>query len=356
MDDRHLSVEGDNLRTSRRRFILGAAGLTGVAAAGGGTWVSPVLAAPAPAAPAPAAPVQPGGFLLLQLEGEQPRAVMEADGGDAVGIVASEPSSTTPYARKHLDGVKYEDITITCGTGMSKAFYDWIAASFTTNDQRRSGSVVAADFNYKERSTRDFKEALITEVGMPALDAASKDAAKMTIKFSPESTRNTKGSGAVVRPPVSKAQKKWLPANFRLTIAGLESACAKVSKVEALTIKQSVASDPAGDQLDNRKEPGKIDFPNLKVTLPEAWAEPFFAWHGDFVVKGNSGDEKEKSGTLEYLTPDLSTALFTLSFKGLGIFKCAPEKAEAGSENIRRVKAEMYCEQITFKYGDAVWS
>ena len=42
--------------------------------------------------------------------------------------------------------------------------------------------------------------------------------------------------------------------------------------------------------------------------------------------------------------------LFTLTFKHLGIFKLTPEKVEAGSENIRRVKAEMYCEtDSTFK-------
>ena len=43
--------------------------------------------------------------------------------------------------------------------------------------------------------------------------------------------------------------------------------------------------------------------------------------------------------------------LFTLTFSGLGMFKLTPEKVEAGSENVRRVKAEMYCEQITFKEG-----
>ena len=41
--------------------------------------------------------------------------------------------------------------------------------------------------------------------------------------------------------------------------------------------------------------------------------------------------------------------LLTLNFAGLGIFKLTPEKVEAGSENIRRIKAEMYCESIEFK-------
>ena len=27
--------------------------------------------------------------------------------------------------KKHLAGVKYEDITVNCGTGMSKGFYEW---------------------------------------------------------------------------------------------------------------------------------------------------------------------------------------------------------------------------------------
>jgi hypothetical protein len=32
----------------------------------------------------------------------------------------------------------------------------------------------------------------------------------------------------------------------------------------------------------------------------------------------------------------------------------ARDKTEAGSENIRRVKAEMYCERITFTYGSGI--
>ena len=68
------------------------------------------------------------------------------------------------------------------------------------------------------------------------------------------------------------------------------------------------------------------------------------------VIKGNNGDDKEKGGTLEYLTPNLQEVLFTLTFQHLGIFKLTPEKVESGSENIRRLKAEMYCEDIQFDY------
>ena len=69
------------------------------------------------------------------------------------------------------------------------------------------------------------------------------------------------------------------------------------------------------------------------------------------MIKGNSGQDQERNGTLEFLTPNLQDVLFTLDLRHLGIFKIAPEKAEAGGENIRRVKAEMYCEDIGFSYG-----
>jgi hypothetical protein len=45
--------------------------------------------------------------------------------------------------------------------------------------------------------------------------------------------------------------------------------------------------------------------------------------------------------------------LFKLDFHHLGIFKLAPEPVEPGGENIRRVKAEMYCEEIKFSYTPA---
>ena len=68
------------------------------------------------------------------------------------------------------------------------------------------------------------------------------------------------------------------------------------------------------------------------------------------MINGNASAEDEKSGMLEYLTPNLKDVLFTINFHNLGIFKLAPEKLEAGGEQIRRVKAEMYCERMEFNF------
>ncbi len=297
------------------------------------------------------------GKFALDLQGDMAGWIQSAEGGYASSDVVVEKIGSDLIQHKHIAGVKYEDITVNCGTSMSKSFYEWIQKSIDHQVQRIDGAVITADFNAKEVGRLNFFQALITEVGFPALDAASKDAAKMSVKFSPEYTRAIAKTGAAINGDIGKGQqKKWLPANFKLEIDGLGEACKHINKIEALTIKQKVVENPIGELRDYQKEPANIEFPNLVITCVDAFADQLYAWHEDFVIKGNNDNSKEKTGMLQYLSSDLKP-LFTLEFRGLGIFKLSPDKVEAGSENIRRVKAEMYCEQIKFKAeGDAVWS
>jgi phage tail-like protein len=282
--------------------------------------------------------------------------VQSVDGGHATSDVVAEKMGPDHIIRKHIAGVKYEDISVTCGTGMSKQFYSWIKDSFDHNYSRKDGAIIAANYNHKEMSRLTFQHALISEVGFPALDAASKDACKMTIKFHPEITRTTTsfGGGAQIKGEFKQqVQKKWLPANFILDIDGLPDACSKVNKIEAITVKQKNVEHAVGQMRDYEQEPAHLEIPNLVITFPESHSDEFYKWHEDFVIKGNNGDEKEKTGTLRYLTPNLQETLFTLTFKHLGIFKLTPEKVEAGSENIRRLKAELYCEEMSFEFQSA---
>jgi phage tail-like protein len=293
----------------------------------------------------------------IELDGIMAGWVQSVEGGHATSDVVNEKIGPDHIIHKHIAGVKYEDITVNCGTGMSKGFYEWVKASFDHNYQRKGGAVITADYNFKEHSRLTWYNGLVSEIGFPALDAASKDAAKMTIKVKPEFTRVATTSGG---PSVSgkyainpNVQKKWLPANFRLKIDGLD--CTRVNKIEAIVVKQKIIDNAVGELRDYEAEPAHLEIPNLVVTLAESHSKEFYDWHEDFVIKGNNGDDKEKGGTLEYLTPNLQEILFTLTFKHLGVFKLTPEKVEAGSENIRRVKAEMYCEDIAFDY-KASWA
>jgi phage tail-like protein len=342
---------GVDPKTSRRGFLAGAAGLTGVAL-GVGSWEPVFAAGPASAAPVAAITADKRGTMVSHVEIELDQKVagflQSAEGGNATSDVVNEKVGADGFTRKHLAGVKYEDITVNAGTGMNKAFYDWVKSSFSpTAPQRKSGAIVAADFNFKELQRMTFANALITEVGMPALDAASKDAAKMTIKLSPEFTRMVTKPGASLGTSNQKVLK-WSSSNYQLLIDGLDTS--RVSKIEALVIKQKVTENPTGDNRDFGGGVTTVEFPNVKLTLAESSATTWFKWHEDFVINGNNGQAQEKKGSLSFLTPDLKTELFKLNFTGLGIFKLDPDPWSNTTASIRRVSAELYVEEMTFTY------
>lgn len=287
-----------------------------------------------------------GAKFALELDGVHAGWLDAVEGGDAVGNVVSVVAGPGNIQSKHLQGLKYEDIVLTCGTGMSKGFYDWIKAAFDKNRALKNGAIVTLDNTGKAVSRLEWMRGFVSEVGFPACDAGSKDPATLTVKITPEFTRTTMPSGSMASAVVAE---RWLASNFRLHIAGCPTACAHVSGIDAIVLKSGSAANSLGAARTFQVVPGQWEIPNLAVTAAEFEAAEFFNWHEDFVVQGHNTKDKEKTGTLEYLTPDLK-ALFTLSFTGLGIFKFASERVEAGASAIRRAKAEMYCDAISFAY------
>lgn len=296
------------------------------------------------------------GYSALELDGQFVDFLKSADGGFPKGDVVTLPQGPSSlFPSKHLASIKYQDIAIQCDPVMPKPLFDWISAALNKSYVRKNGAIITADYDYKERSRLQFNNALITEIGLPACDAASKDAGFLTVKFAPEFSSPSAGKGGnVIGALGSKQQKGWRAANFRLRIQGLEDACKYVSKIEALVIKQTVAQNQIGEMRDYQKEPAKIEFPNLVLSLSESQAGPFYAWFEDFVVKGNNGQDRERPGILELLSPDLKEVLLTVNFSNLGIFSFTPDKQESNAEAIRKVTVEMYCERLTLAQGGIV--
>jgi hypothetical protein len=285
------------------------------------------------------------GKFALELDG-QTGFLKSFEGGFPKGDVISVASNPTPFMKKHLASIKYSDIALVCDPLASRPLMDWMAAMLIGNPIRKDGAIITANFDLKEQTRLQFFRATMSEITFPACDAASKEAGAMTIKLTPESTKPLGGSGAPLKGDFGKVQQKlWLPSNFALQIGDLD--CSRVSKIDALTIKQKPAPDQIGQMRDYQKEPGKLEFPNLSITMPEAYAGTFYKWFEDFVIKGNNGEDREKDGSLKFLSPNRQEVLLAINFSHLGIFSFAPEKVEANADAIRRVKVEMYCEQIT---------
>jgi hypothetical protein len=291
----------------------------------------------------------PATFQLafLELDGVITGLLPSAEGGNAFADVIVEPIGPDHIQRKHIGGVKYEDIAVTSDLPMASGFGAWVAASLGLDFQIKSGAVVIADRNFNESSRVNFSNALITEVGFPALDAGSKDAAKMTIKFQPETTRFVGGSGGRLPGATVPKTHHFLSSNFRLAIDGLD--CRKVTKIEPITATLVFALVTGGDSGRQQLQPVTWNYTNLRLTLPEFAAKSFIDYYQDFVIQGNNGDDQEKSGSLSYLSPDLKTELGRINFGHIGIYKLTRPKVVSGTTSgIRMITVDLYFETLQF--------
>ena len=283
------------------------------------------------------------GRFALELDGTTCGFLKSVAGGAITADVIVEPPAAGAFRKKHIGAPRYEELVLGLDLSLDKAVYEWLADSFAGKHVRRDGSIIAADSRLKAVSERQFSRALVTEITIPAADAASKEPGFLTVKLLPEVLRAKAGSRAATKVSASKA-KAWLPANFKLEIDGLD--CKKVTKIDALSFKVRVAEDQVRERRLATKEPTSAETPNLRITLPESASQTWTAWFDDFVVKGLSGDENEKSGKLSFLGPDLKSTLAEVRFFNLGIFRLEPEPKAVETETLARIRAELYCERM----------
>lgn len=287
------------------------------------------------------------GTFALEIDGNFAGFVTGVDGGMAFGDVVKEAGEEF-FFKKHLGNPGFRDIRLEFGADMDKSFLHWIGVVLQGEHVRLNGAIVAANFNGDVVSRLEFYRAQITEVTFPAVDAGSKESARISVVLTPEQTILNRKVGGKIEAKSAGKGKNWLSSNFKLTIDGLDAT--RVTKIDALTIKL-----PWHNFNDEQAcltcelppiIPAKIDFPNLVVTIIQP-ATSFHDWFEDFVIAGNNSDEKEKAGSLEYLTPDLKT-LFTIKLRHLGIFEAMPVVNTAGGDSVARLLAAIYCESMEF--------
>jgi phage tail-like protein len=254
------------------------------------------------------------GHYALDLDGIRAGIITNVEGGGVTGDIA-----TGKPAPGSMDIIP-----------ASSAFYDWIKSSFDPKYSRKSGAIHSADYNRDIRYTRHFQDALITEITFPGGDGSAKDAAFINLTWAPEKISNKPDSSKnnqekFVADP--KIQKKWMPANFRLKIDGLDDACKHINKIESFTIKQSIAGSHNTNQT------------RLVFSVPVEYAKAF-------AIKGNNDESKHRQGSLTYLNGE-DTPLITFDFTEVKITRESMDRSENKSNDSRTVVLELYLDNLT---------
>jgi len=284
----------------------------------------------------------------LDLDNFKCGILQKVEGGDIEGAVVTLPLSGEYVTKKQLGNLKYNDFKVQCSLAMRKPLQDWIDASLNMAYVRKSGAIHAADFKRDVRYSRHFTDALLTEITFPGGTGDSKEAAYLNLTWTPEKISNAVGNGKVEASPADVKQKVYMPSNFEVTIDGVDKDhCKLISKFDALTCKQKNVRDDVGVLRDSPLEPSSIEYPNISVTFSEEMSQPMWTWHEDFVIKGNNDETKHRNGSVVYKSTNLKDDLLTLNLHTMGIFKGTPDALENNKDAIRRVKFDMYMEQLT---------
>jgi hypothetical protein len=278
---------------------------------------------------------------FLQLDGVKVGALSEADVPYPHADVLASPVGPQYFTKKQIGTPRYGTMTFSFGAEVIPAksgpapLYDWIAASWQMNYQRKNGAVILFDDRGAAVTQREFFNALIKSTTIPALDKSKNDPVKIVLKVDPEYLRNTKASGQVTDRNAQTAPP-WRTSAFRFDLDRTDTS--GIVRVEPLTVTQQSATDPGADR-DYLKEPGKLEFPNVVLYVDRAKADDFVRWHEDFVIKGNNDEGKERSGTLR-LTG--SWRDLAVRFYNAGIFRIA----DVVEGNSRLLKVYLYVERM----------
>lgn len=284
------------------------------------------------------------GHFALRLDGANAAELTllsNYEGGDIHADVISMAEAGSPFARKHLGPPKYDAFAIPVGIAMAPGLFGWIAGSWGAHPDKRDGAVLGVDAGFKVKTEADFAGALVVETGIPTLDTASKQAGYLTVRFQPEFIDVKPGAGKLSL--ALAKQKLWRTSNFRLEIDGLD--CMKVSRIDAFTVTRKVDLFSSGSGGRPVLVAGRLDFPNLRITLAQAGSETWADWHESFVVNGNNGDGFERNGSIRFLSADLKTELSRIDLLHLGIVRLA-QATGGGSGALAKMTAELYCEQM----------
>jgi hypothetical protein len=286
------------------------------------------------------------GHFELQIDGHPLTAYLKSvDGGQLKGNVIDEGHGADGMRLKHLSLVEVEPITVECGISGAEHMLQWIESSWNKKFSRRSGQITHANFDMYGTYEHEFLDALIMETTFPALDGASREAAYMKVKLQPERVVSRKTNSGQLAPRVSDKQKMWLPSSFRLDIEGLPE-MQYVNKIESFTIKQTVKKFYTGEERYAQIEPTKIEFPSLVCTMALDYADALLKWHEQYVRVGNTDPKAQKTGALEFLTPDKKKVIFRIGLFGVGVPNLQIVQSTAGSDQIKRVKFELFVERM----------
>ena len=280
----------------------------------------------------------------LEVDGKPVGTMQSVEGGYAKADVTALSVATEEYPLKHVSNVRFEPITI---RGDVNSLAD-LAKKSLEKPSPVSGRLLTMGMTGKSIASLEFFNAIPTRVAIGDLDALSKEACSIEITLTPEKTRRVEGGSGAAQ--MMAKQERCVRSNFTVKIPGVVTT--GVMKVENLALTREVTADNLGSQRIEMKNPTKPSIPNVVLTVTEATAKDFWTWYDNFLLKGDNGQDKEKTIDVQLMSPDQRSVVLTLQGTGVGMVAMRSAIA-SGSESIAKVEVELYVTRWVIAGGTA---
>lgn len=361
------TIGTDHPDLASRRDILKRAGALGIAAAAlpwiTFRWAAPALAAveiqeltsplPAPSPSPPSGSTASPDYTLFQspqtyalnLVGP-PIQVFGFHGGEPVAQYVTGAVAADGSFPKKLSGVQYQDIVFYYLPIKGAAINTWLIDSMLGKAPTINGSIQiqgslsggsgnTVNMSYSNRVS--FSGALVKHIAFPEADRASGAPAPLRITLAIQHAEWFPDTG-------SNAQVMWISPSFGPMKALFNINIPNVAHSEVTRIEPVVYSTALIQSARGAGYQGALprELSTLRIQLPESQADNLYAWHKDFAMKGLNSDAHERTGTIQWRSPqDPSKPIVTLTLSGLGILSVIRLPSHPGY-----VQAEMYCQKL----------
>lgn len=227
-------------------------------------------------------------------------------------------------------------VPLSFDSDLSGSLLPWVADSVEKPGMiRRDARIFLPDGR-----VRVLKDAVVSKVTLPALDAASKARAFVSLELRPLTISYSEGPASTVS--TSEASETLREAGFRLDIQGLPTN--GISRIAPLTWTLRQPAQTVSRDRALRTAPG-ASIGDLRVYIPEAHALPWEHW----LRSSLQGDNEERSGTLTLLPFRGDKPLLQVELHGLGIYDLQREPPQANAARLNRLVAGLYVERIAIR-------
>lgn len=193
----------------------------------------------------------------------------------------------------------------------SNALTDWVF-SLARGQRARpmDGAVVVLDVNHKLTRRIEWTQALVTELRLPELDAASKAVFSVGAAWLPSTVSVAKATGEVVTlPPASKTGKALMLSNFR--VLGLPFDGKFVTRISLPTVTAPLAAAKPGD--------AQVNLGEVKLVVSALSRDSARAWVQQVVADGQIADKEALSFSIELLDAAFKNVLLTVQLGGCAL-------------------------------------